>query len=153
MSDLQALSISDAESVYDAVLEMVKQFGGYPPDFSANADTVRWNDIPAEQGIGLFPMQGAVYQKQYVSGSYVALFPFQIQYKSAPTTPKDNIDMTEMLESLGKWLESNVSATFSDENLELNKIARTSPILLAAKDDTTATYAVNMQLNYSYKKG
>ena len=153
MSDLKYLSISDSESVYDAVYQMLEEFPGYPEGFTAGMDTIKWNDMPPEEGIGLFPMQGAVYLRQYVNGSYVAQFPFQIQYRSSPTTNVNNIDCTKTLESLGKWLESSVSATFSDANIELQQIKRTSPILSIDRDDTTATYGVNMQLNYSYKKG
>ena len=153
MSDLQSLSISDAESVYDAILRMVSNFGGYLPGFTASPITVMWNNLPDGEGVGLFPMQGAVYLKQYVSGAYVAQLPFQIEYKSSPGNNNENIDATTMLESLGKWLESDVTATFSDANLELQKIKRTSPVLLASRDENTATYALNMQLNYYYKKG
>jgi hypothetical protein len=82
MSDNTPLAISDAESVYNAVYQMLKEFTGYPEDFTADSETIKWGSLAKEGScIGLFPMQGAFYLNQYVSGSYVAQFPFQLAYK------------------------------------------------------------------------
>ena len=96
-------------------------------------------------------MQGAVYLKKYVSGSYVAQMPFQMMYKCSPTTNKASIEAQEMLNSLAAWMEES-GIEFKDQHLTLQSIARTSPVYGSGQDEKAAMYAVNMQLKYFYKK-
>ena len=154
MSDNTPLAISDAESVYNAVYQMLKEFTGYPEDFTADSETIKWGSLAKEGScIGLFPMQGAFYLNQYVSGSYVAQFPFQLAYKSSPTENLAKIDITKMLENLGQWMESDVTVNFYDSKTQLQSFKRVSPVLTVAQDDDSTTYAINIQLNYFHKKG
>lgn len=146
------LSISDMETTYEAILKLVLQYPGYPSTFKPNASTVMWNSIPELTGIGLFPLQGAMYLRQYISGSYIAQFPFRIAYKSSYTTNDARIAAQKLLDDLGKWLET-CAVSFTDNNLSLETIRRTSPVFIFDQDTKTTTLTINMQLNYSYKKG
>ena len=147
----ELLTVKDATSVQKGILELVLGYPEYPESFIADNSTVKWSNLNEDRSIGLFPMQGAVYLKRYVSGSYEAQYPFQIAYKCSADTNRANIDDQTMLEQLAGWLEES-GITFSDARMQLESIERTSPVFAAAKDDNTVTYAVNMQLRYFYKK-
>lgn len=152
MADAIPLSLSDAESVYNAVLKLVLQYPSYPTTFTASHDTVKWNSINTEESIGLFPRQGAIYLKQYVSGSYVAQFPFTIVYKSSPTSNPDSINSQLLVDNLAKWL-SVCGVDFTDTRISLEEIKQTSPTYASGQTLEDQAYSVNMQLQYFYKKG
>lgn len=152
MAGAVPLSLSDAESVYNAVLKLVLQYPNYPITFKASHDTVKWNSINTEESIGLFPRQGAIYIKQYVSGSYVGRFPFTIVYKSNPTSNPGSINSQLLVDNLAKWLET-CGVSFTDAHITLEEIKQTSPVYASGQTITDQEYSVNMQLQYFYKKG
>ena len=149
--EIEKLTIKDAENAQKAVLELVLKYPRYPNTFKADNTTVKWNNMSESTSIGIFSLQGAKYLKKYISGSYKAQMPFQLVYRSSPTTNKASIAAQELVESLGAWLEDN-GITFKDEHMEFECISRTSPAFLLAQNDKTIEYAVNMQLRYYYKK-
>lgn len=151
MEEKEKLTIQDSENAQKGVLALAMAYPDYPALFKADNKTIRWNSVNTDRSIGLFPMQGAVYLKKYVSGSYVAQMPFQMVYKCAPTTNKASIEAQEMLNNLAAWMEES-GIEFKDPHLTLQSIARTSPVFGSEQDDKTVMYAVNMQLKYFYKK-
>ena len=98
--------VSDAETAQRAILDMINSYPDFPPGFKPSNSTILWNSIKDTQSIGVFPAQDPVYLKKYVSGSYVGQMTFQIVYKSNPTTNKDNIAASNLLENIAKFLES-----------------------------------------------
>lgn len=151
MADAEKLTIKDAESAGKGLLALVLQYPDFPKTFKADNSTIKWNSIADGTSIGIFPLQGAVYLKKYVSGSYVAQIPFQMQYKSSPTTNKASISAQEMLNDLAAWMEES-GIEFKDPHLTLQSIERTSQVFGGGQDEKTVLYAVNMQLKYFYKK-
>lgn len=151
MAEEEKLTIKDAESAQKAMLALVLEYPGFPRTFKANDDTVKWNSIKADTSIGIFPMQGAVYLKKYVSGSYVAQMPFQMIYKCSPTTNKASLNAQQMLNDLAAWMEES-GIEFKDPHLTLQSIDRTSQVFSGGQDEKTVMYAVNMQFKYFYKK-
>ena len=75
MAEPEKLTIRDAENAQKGILALALAYPDYPKLFKADNTTIRWNSIRADRSIGLFPIQGAVYLKKYVSGSYVAQMP------------------------------------------------------------------------------
>lgn len=151
MADAEKLTIKDAESAGKGLLALVLQYPDFPKTFKADNSTIKWNSIADGTSIGIFPLQGAVYLKKYVSGNYVAQIPFQMQYKSSPTTNKASISAQEMLNDLAAWMEES-GIEFKDPHLTLQSIERTSQVFGGGQDEKTVLYAVNMQLKYFYKK-
>ena len=151
MGETEKLTIKDAESAQNAVLELILQYPDFPKTFKADNKNVKWNSINIDTSIGIYPLSGARYIKKYVSGSYTAQMPFQIVYRSSPTTNKTSIDAQLVLENLGKWLEDSV-IEFADPYMTLQSISRTSVVLPVMQDEKQMGYAVNMQLIYFYKK-
>ena len=107
MEEKETLTVKDAENAQRGILELVLSYPGYPDTFQADNSTVKWNSAETDSSIGLYPMQGAMYIKKYVSGSYVAQMPFQMTFKSSPTTNLANLDAQEMLTALADWLEQS----------------------------------------------
>lgn len=151
MEKLKELTVKDAESISDAILKLVLKYDGYPDSMEASHATIKWNSIAPSVSVGLFPMQGAVYQKQYLSGSYEAQFPFRMQFRSSPTSNPDMINSQSVLEGLAKWLEE-CNAEFKDEHITLNGIDRTSVVYPYAQDATGIIFGCNMTARYFYKK-
>lgn len=147
----EPLSITDAESVNEAILEMVMVFGEYPETFEPSHENIKWNSINEDSSIGLFPMSGGIYVKKYIDGSYVAQFPFRIVYKSSPTTNPGTLNSQETLEKLAKWMET-CSVSFSDEHIRFESISRTSPVYGSGQTITDQEYTVTMQLRYFCRK-
>ena len=151
MEEAEKLTIKDAESAQKAILALVLQYTGFTGTFKATNTTVKWNSINDGTSVGIFPLQGAIYLKKYISGSYTAQLPFQIVFRSSPTTNKASIDAQTVLEDLGRWLEES-GIEFKDHHMKLESINRTSPVYSFGQNEKKTDYAVNMQLKYFYKK-
>lgn len=152
MEEIEHLTVGDAENAASAVLALVLQYPNFPKTFKANNRTVRWNTTSDDStSIGIFPLQGAQYIKKYVSGSYTAQFPYQIIFRSSPTTNKTSIDAQTVLDDLAKWLEG-AGVEFKDVHMQLEAISRTSVVCPVYQDTKQVGYGVSMQLKYFYKK-
>ena len=151
MDEKESLTIKDSESAQNAILSLIQKYPNFPVGFKADNKTVKWNGINDTTSIGIFPLQGAVYLKKYVSGSYSAQFPFQIVFRSSPTTNKASIDAQNVVDSLGKWLE-NAGVEFNDTHMSLEGISRTSVAFPVSQNEKQLGYGINMQLKYFYKK-
>ena len=151
MADAEKLTIKDAENAQKAILVLIFNHPDFPKGFKADNTTVKWNSINEDTSIGIFPLQGAIYLEKYISGSYTAQMPFQIVFRSSPTTNKASIDAQTVLEDLARWLEDS-RIEFKDQHMTLEAINRTSPAFSFGQNEKHTDYAVNMQLRYFYKK-
>lgn len=151
MNEKEMMTIEDSESAQKAILSLVMKYPSFPKTFKADNSSVKWNGIEDKTSIGIFPLQGAIYLKKYVSGSYTAQIPFQIVFRSSPTTNKANIDAQTVLEGLAKWLERS-GIEFKDQNMKLEGIFRTSNVFSSKQDENKVDYGINMQIKYFYKK-
>ena len=70
MDEKESLTIKDSESAQNAILSLIQKYPNFPVGFKSDNKTVKWNGINDTTSIGIFPLQGAVYLKKYVSGSY-----------------------------------------------------------------------------------
>ena len=151
MNEKEMMTIEDSESAQKAILSLVMKYPSFPKTFKADNSSVKWHGLEDKTSIGIFPLQGAIYLKKYVSGSYTAQIPFQIVFRSSPTTNKANIDAQTVLEGLAKWLERS-GIEFKDQNMKLEGIFRTSNVFSSKQDENKVDYGINMQIKYFYKK-
>ncbi len=151
MGDAQLLNVTDAESVYDAIIDLILAFDNYPANFKPSKTNVLWNNSLTGVSIGLYPMQGAIYLKRYISGNYTAQFPFMIVFKSNPTSNDASIKAQILVDEIGKWLEK-CAIGFKDEHLSFENMNRISPTYIFNKNDKSTEIAIEMQLKYSYNK-
>ena len=151
MNEKETMKIEDSESAQKAILSLVMKYPSFPKTFKADNSSVKWNGIEDKTSIGIFPLQGAIYLKKYVSGRYTAQIPFQIVFRSSPTTNKATIDAQTVLEGLAKSLERS-GIEFKDQNMKLEGIFRTSNVFSSKQDENKVDYGINMQIKYFYKK-
>lgn len=149
MSDYQAMTIKDAESAYQAILELVKKYPDYPATLKPSNTTILWGNTADGNCIGLFPLQGAVYLKRYINGDYVGLLPFEVVYKTTVTTNKAIISAQTLITELCSWLET-CDIDFEDAHLELTSIERTTTAFPVTVTEKYTELAINMQLKYRY---
>lgn len=151
MAEPTPLSLTDIATISEAVLEMVKKYPDLP--FTATSTNVLWQSLAKTESIGIYTLQGAIYLRKYVSGTYVAQFPFRVIYKVNPTNTKARINKETFMDGLSNWLPG-CTATFTDKKITLEKIERTSPVYKSDADaDGYEQYTFTMNLVYQFKKG
>ena len=146
------LTIKDAESVQNALIQLIIKYPDYPTGFKASQENVVWNNLITERSFGIFPLQGAFYLKKYVSGSFRAQFPFRIVYRSYPKGNPETIASQNLLNELGRYLEE-CGIDFKDNSVTLERVERTSIAFPIGASPTDQEYAINMKLIYYVKKG
>jgi|GEM_PF-769408 len=151
MDDKKPLSLINMESVSDAILEMVAKYPDFP--FIASKDTILWQSIQlAIESIGIFTAPGACYLKKYITGSFIALLPIQLIYKCNPSSNSERMTSQQVLENLAIWLEKS-TATFTNPQLSLTSIERTSPVFKrAAEQNGFWEYTCTLNIKYSVEK-
>lgn len=138
------ISIVDAESIQNSIIQIVMKYENLP--FKPTQANVLWNNLATGRGIGLFPLQGAVYTRKYVSGLYTALYPFRIVYRSAPKSNAETIDSQNILDELSKWMET---CSISIDGISIDKIERTSQTFPIGQTEQDQEYAINMAITYT----
>ena len=150
MENIQPISISDINTASQAIVELIRLYPNYPQDFKPSGQTVQLNRVNGNKSIGVYPLQGAKKLKQYVNGSYVGLINYQIVYKSSPQDNANNYAAEELLSGISGWLES--CKVELNNNMGGVSIAQSSTIYPVTQDQKTTEYAVNIQLQYTFKK-
>ncbi len=151
MADPIPLSIRDQEDAAHAVLELLLKYPGYPASFEPSNKNVLYNMIADDQSFGIFPMQGAVYVKKYVSGTYIGQFPFELVYKSSPTRNVTMLEAQELLNNIGRWLE-NCSIGFSDTRITEQSMVRTSPVFPVSQTEQETQLGMTLRFTYQFKQ-
>lgn len=146
MAKQNPISIKDATNIQNAIVSIVMKYENFP--FKPTQANVLWNNLATGRGIGLFPLQGAVYQKKYVSGLYTALYPFRIVYRSAPKSNEETIDSQNVLVDLSEWMEE---CDISIDSISIDKIERTSNVFPIGQTEKDQEYAINMAITYTSK--
>lgn len=151
MDRKEALSVTDAESIQNAVLQLVLKYPEYPASFEPSFATVKWNDISTDMSIGLYALPGAVYLKRYIYGGYKAQFFFAVRYRSSPQSTPARISSQIMLENLAKWLE-NCRIRFADEKITMESIVRTSQVYSPSQDENSMDCAVDLRVIFEQEE-
>ena len=162
MSDTQviALDISEQETVGAAVALMVVAC-----PFLPSGVVTRYEDMEGlPYSVGVFPQSGSVYVKQFVSGSLIGQYTFQLLYRLPGGADDDGrVGAEHLLDCIAQWLEA-AEATYGGETYQMGgypalsggrtvqSIERTSaPVLLGQREDGSLDYSIFLQLRY-FKK-
>ena len=151
MDNTEALSVTDAESIQTAVLQLILKYPGYPAFFEPSFANVKWNDINTDTSIGLYALPGAVYLKRYIYGGYKAQFFFAVRYRSSPQSTPACSSSQIMLENLAKWLES-CHIQFTDKKIKMESIVRTSQVYGPSQDENSMDCAVNLRVIFEQEE-
>lgn len=159
MADSRApvLTVSEQDAISKALILLLQQNPIFTGKTAYNLQDIKDN------GMGLYPLQGTVYEKKYLDGSFYANYAFAIRYRIALKDDEKKSREQEKLSKLGQWLEGDPvtvgTATYQlteypalTDGREIREITRTSDVFLAdAFDDGTVDYQIQLQLKY-YKK-
>jgi len=108
----------------------------------------------------MFPQQGSVYLRRFVSGTFIAQYNFFLRYRRKETTDEGRIKDEATLDLIGKWLERNPVQVGTEvyelqnypeltDNRTITQITRTSSAFLAERaQDGTSDYQIYLQLRY-----
>ena len=151
MERKELLSITDAESIQNAILQLVMTYPEYPESFEPSYETIKWNGVNQDASIGLFPLPGAVYLKRYIYGGYKAQFYFAIRYRSSPQSANASINSQMLVENIAKWLEK-CAINFNDGKTTIESITRTSQVYSPEQDDKNQDNIINMRVIYEYEE-
>lgn len=98
-----SLDIDGQDLMSKVLLDLINKFPGFKDK------KVEFAHLGSEGGIALYPSGGAALlnSKKDITGrvTQTCLFPFSIVWKAAPSTEKMRINVKELLDLLGKWLE------------------------------------------------
>lgn len=148
--EAKPLSVKDMNTISEAILNLVFYYPDFP--FTATQENVQWQNLGKNEGIGIYTLQGAVYSSKYISGDYKAKVPFRIVYKCNADSNGARINKQSVVEKLSEWLE-NCSAELKNENIEIEKLERTSPVYKIDADESGyEQYTCTMSLKYYYRK-
>lgn len=137
---------SDEAVIAKAIMQQVMQYDGFP--FEVNQINIRWNTLPEDYGVGIFPSKaGAYYLDRNVLGDYTAQFPFLLVLRMSPENNSDSIENQGILSGLAKMLEKSMLA-FESSTMKLLSVERTTPVGCSEKTEGHEDWAVSMKLKY-----
>lgn len=154
------LDVDGYDVLTRAIMALVNEFPLLP-----QTETIEFATLPETSGIGLFPLSGAVIERQsrdilgYVTQDCV--YPFTIYRRVGGPNASRRVKLKEWLDDLGRWLEGQtVSDGETSYTLEsypvltgtrrIRSIARTAPAYLAGTDESgTEDWAVSISVHYT----
>lgn len=153
----QVLDIEEQKAITRAVALMLQKC----PAVTNRKITTRIEDLMTTPGvIGIFPLNGSVYLKKYISGAFVGQCSFMLKYRHTPTDDEDKIDAADTLDRAGQWMEGR-KVTIDGKEYELSEypeltdgreivsIERQSNAFLnALMQDGSADYQINLRVQY-----
>lgn len=155
---LQTLDIAEQEAIGRAVVMMVKN-----APMILKRTQIRYEDM-ALNALGIFPQQGTVYLRRYISGAFDGQYSFFLRTRVKPTSDDRKISEEARLNTIAMWLEGK-PVTYDGKTYQIadypaltegrmiRQISRASPAFMASmQDDGTVDYQVNLQLQY-FRKG
>lgn len=90
-----------------AVKELLESFPELPKEIQKNG--VAFQRLqPDRLCMGFAPVAGAIKTKEYLDGSYDAQFPFQLIYRTMPSTDSERFDRYNLIDRMALWLEGGI---------------------------------------------
>lgn len=154
----ETLNITEQETIAKALILLLKQNPIFSGKTAYNMQEIKDN------GLGLFPLQGTVYEKRFLDNSFYAIYAFAIRYRIALKSDEQKVKEQDKLSLLAQWLEGKVITVNNTQyqlteypaltdNRTIREIMRTSDVYLAdAFDDGSCDYQIQMRLRY-FRKG
>lgn len=101
----------------------------------------------------LIPNGKAIYNKQWINGSYEAQFPVSLIYRVRPVDTLNRLKCQSIIDTIGEYLEK-ITYPHIDNNRTIQRIERLSNSELVYRDETgIEDWQLNLNLIYRYKKG
>lgn len=146
------------EAVTTALRELLNTFPGI-----ANGD-IAFATLPEDAGLIMFPISGAVIQKEIISVTgkvtQVCQYPFTLTYRALGLSEERRAYIKEWLDSIGKWLEGariSIGGTIYKLNKypvltggrKITSINRTTPAYLESiNENQSEDWIIYLTLKY-----
>ncbi len=145
----EPLTITECETVVEALWELVKQYPKQKDDPEVKAE---YDALGANKSLSVSVLGGR-YKKKYVSGSFTAEVAFHVAYKSQPQTSEQRIDRQAFVGRIMQWLENTKNLPLLTDGRTITRIATQG---VPYKDETgqnkDTVYAADAVMEYM-KKG
>lgn len=103
--------------------------------------------------IGMFSESGAVVERRYIGGSFIAQYPFTLLYRTKPNSDAERIKCEETLNKIAKYLCVLTEFPPITDGREIKSIDQSSTVSVAGRlEDGSIDYRVSIILKYK-KKG
>lgn len=153
---LTVLSISEQDKIAKTVVEMIKKAPFY------YGEKIQISDL-STGGLGIFPSNGSVYLKRFLSGSFVGRYAFHLRYRIRPGSDSDKLAAQEYLEKVACWLEGEeIEYDGKEYRMEMpelsgqriiQRIERSSVVNLSAVfQDGDMDFSIGINFDYLKKK-
>lgn len=103
---LSSASASEQQMIAVAVQEILESFPELPEEIRKSG--IAFQRLrPDRLCMGFASMPGATKTREYLDGSYDAQFPFQLIYRTMPTTDAERFERYNLIDRVALWLEGN----------------------------------------------
>lgn len=141
---LQVLDIEEQEAIGSALVLAIKEC----PDIIRAKKNIMFESIDSGK-IGLFPQQGSIYLKKFISGSFIAQYNFFLRHRTRPSTDKQKLEAEELLNKVASWLENEIEYPELTDGRTIESISRTSHAFAAdMAEDGEMDHQIYLSLKY-----
>lgn len=147
------IDISDTNSIVGYLIDYIKSNCSIPDGFE-----LLFNYLDDSNCIGLFPEKGNEVIECYVTGGYLAQFPFSLCIKSKPTSNVERVDLynfysgvSESFRELSDKLtdfRSNFEVSIGNEIYITDIKSVSTPAVIQRSDDGSEVLQALYKLNY-----
>lgn len=140
----QVLDIAEQEAIGSALVLAIQKC----PDIVKAKKNIMFESIDSGK-IGLFPQQGTVYLKRFISGSFTAQYNFFLRYRARPSTDAQKLKAEELLNNIALWLENEIEYPELTGGRVIESISRNSHAFAAdMAEDGEVDYQIYLSLKY-----
>lgn len=94
----EALSTEEQEAIGKAIYGIMTECPAIPKSIRKSYGDINSNTI------GMFAENGAIVRERFVSGAFIAQFPFTLLYRSKPDSDDERMAREQTLSNIAKWL-------------------------------------------------
>ncbi len=146
-NDVNLLSAVEQQSIAKALLVLINtEYSSLP------VSKIEYQSLnTTKSSISLYSLPGSVVEKEFIDGSYNAIYRFSIVYRSIPTNSTQRINCEQSLNDLSEWLTTIDFSQYVSlsNNRQIEEIKLTNSAMLYKQyDNGTEDYHVIFSLRY-----
>ena len=142
---VEFLSKTEYDTVGEMLLNLIAQCPHIPEGL-----TPQYQNIKADESIGIYTLPGAKYLKKNVMGGFTAQVKFQVAYKSFPTGNGERINSQSVVDKIMEWLEKVNELPTLSGNRVITKITASNSVAYtdSTGEDRSTTFAADAVMEY-----
>ena len=146
-SSRNTVSGVEQKQIARALLDWLNALQPLPP----RVGKIEAEFLSASTSMGLFAAAAPLKIQEFISGAYVAQFPFSLLYRTAPVCSEQRLDAMEALDALAERAEREAPPELGEKILALS-VERSSNAVAADRcGDGSEDYQILMVLTYQVR--